>query len=181
MNYAQYMRKIAASQSKITGYQNGQDSSLQTHKVQARAQSVKTPAIVETTFSKPGGSVANILQTSQQTSSPTDQVCASGYRSVSDGRQTTDATASVLGAKVHCAVCSTDSPVPYATVIPCGVFINPPSNAPGQVKCCTKDMSVLYTNNTEQIQNQARQANIRTQYNLPSKLQGLRGPVITSK
>ncbi len=175
------MRKIAASQSKITGYQNGQDSSLQTHKVQARAQSVKTPAIVETTFSKPGGSVANILQTSQQTSSPTDQVCASGYRSVSDGRQTTDATASVLGAKVHCAVCSTDSPVPYATVIPCGVFINPPSNAPGQVKCCTKDMSVLYTNNTEQIQNQARQANIRTQYNLPSKLQGLRGPVITSK
>jgi hypothetical protein len=181
MNYAQYMRKIASNQRQLIGYQNGQDSSLQTHKVQARAQSVKTPSIVQTNFSKPGGTVGNILQTSQQTSSPTDQVCSSGYRSVTDGRDTTDATASVMGAKVHCAVCSTDSPVPYAVEIPCGIFIDPPSNAPGKTKCCLKDMGKLYTDPRELIEDQGRQSDLRKRYNLPSKLQGLRGPILTNR
>lgn len=184
MNYAQYMRKIKANQSTYIPFQNGQDSSLQTLRVQARAQSVKTPVAVETSFSQIGGTVANTTQLSQQTASPTDQVCTSGYRGVSNGLQTTDSTANVIGSAQHCAVCSdTPSGNPQGVTIPCGIFIDPPSNAPGTstAKCCVKDPGVKFTNTQEIVSTEGKQSVLRQSFNLPSKLQGLRGPIITGR
>ncbi len=181
MNYAQYMRKVAAGHTRIIGFQNGQDSSLQTHRVNARAQTVKTPVPVETSFSQIGGAKGNLLEQSQQNSSPTSAICSNGYKGVSDGRTTTNASMSVIGAAEHCAVCSDDRTNPQPVIIPCGLFITPPSSAPGQTKCCGKDMSVLYTDNAELKADQGRQSDIRKSYNLPSKLQGLRGPILTSR
>ncbi len=178
------MRKIAAQQPKYIGFQNGQDSSLYTHNLQARASSVKTPVAVETSFSRIGGTVANILRTSQQTASPTNAVCPTGYRGVSNGTATTDATASVIGAAANCAVCSdTSSGNPQGVTIPCGIFINPPSNAPGTstARCCENDPGIKFTNTAELIRQDGQQATLRQSFGLPSKLQGLRGPIITSK
>ena len=181
MNYAEYMRKVQNTKSQIIGFQNGQDASLVTLKAQARAQTVKTPVAVATSFSKIGGTVGNIMQTSQQTSSPTSETCATGYRGVAQGTSTTDATANVLGAKQRCAVCS-DAPssAPYSITIPCGIFIEPPKNAPGTVKCCQKDSGQVVNTATKQelVNDLGRQATLRKAYNLPAKLQGLRGPVV---
>ncbi len=188
MNYAQYMRKIAAGQSKIIGFTNGQDASMATYKAQARANTVKTPVAVETSFSQIGGTVGNILENSQQNSSPTSAVCSTGYRGVSNGLQTTDATANVLGAAAHCAVCSdASSAEPYAIVIPCdvsGAFIPPVYNAPGSTntdKWCATDPGIKFTNPRELIADQGRQSDLRQRFNLPNKLQGLRGPIVTSR
>lgn len=192
MNYATYMRKIAASQPKIIGFQNGQDSDLYTRKVQARAQTIKTPVAVETSFSQIGGTIANIMEPQQQNSAPTSGVC-SGYKGVTQGFQTTDATMNILGAAQHCAVCSdTPSSEPTAIVIPCATyvkdgvitsneFIPPPSNAPGVIQCCTKDPSILFQGNQELVTLQAQQYNLRKQFGLPNKLQGLRGAVIGAR
>ncbi len=181
MNYAQYMRKIAATRSKIIHSPSGDDASMVTLKAQARAQTVKTPVAVATSFSQIGGTVGNIMQTEQQNSSPTSSVCSSGYQGVAQGFQTVDQTASVLGAAVNCAVCSdASSAEPYAVEIPCGIFINPPSNAPGTstAKCCVKDPGVLFQGNQELVTTEGNEATLRQRFNLPRKLQGLRGPVV---
>jgi hypothetical protein len=181
MNYAEYMRKVQNTKSRTIGFQNGQDASLVTMKAQARAQTVKTPVAVTTSFSKIGGTVGNIMQNSQQTSSPTSETCATGYRGVAQGYATTDATGSVVGAAQYCAV-SSDAPssAPYSVTIPCGIFIDPPKNAPGTLKCCEDDGGVLVNSTTqaELIADVGRQATLRKAYNLPAKLQGLRGPVV---
>ena len=179
MNYAEYMRKIQSTQPTIIHSPSGQEASLVTYKQQARSQTVKTPIAVETNFSKIGGAKANILEATQQNSSPTSAVCASGYKGVSQGYATTDATANVLGAAQGCAVCADPpSSEPYAVVIPCKPFIAPPQPTPGKTICCKKDMSILFTDNSELVADQGRQQTLRQKYNLPSKLQGLRGPVV---
>jgi hypothetical protein len=179
MNYAEYMRKLQSGRSQIIHSPSGQDASLVTLKQQARAQTIKTPVAVETNFSQIGGAKGNILEATQQTCSPTSAVCSSGYKGVSQGFATTDATGNVLGAAQHCAVCSDPpSSEPYAVEIPCGIFIAPPQNAPGKTVCCSKDMSVLFTNNQELVADQGRQQTLRQHFNLPSKLQGLRGGVV---
>lgn len=210
MNQAVYLRKKLAQQSRIIGFQNGQDASMVTLKNQARAHQptsafTSTPSLgVPTQFSKIGGTVANVLEATQQTSSPTDQTCASGYSGVASGKGNIDNAANKVLSAQHCAVCS-DAPSsePYQITIPCGIFINPIAyNAPPQNVnngtatstidptiptpgtkpegvCCDGDPSQLYRNNNELIADQGRQLALRTQYNLPSKLQGLRGPVVT--
>ncbi len=196
MNYAQYMRKIAAGRTTTIGFQNGQDASLVTYKAQARANTVKTPVAVDTSFSQIGGTVGNILENSQQNSSPTSSVCASGYNGVSNSQLTTtyDGTNAVMGAKQGCAVCS-DAPSsePYNIVIPCGVWIDPPqtsgiyvdppnyTSGSSTAKCRVKDPGIIFTDNSELVADQGRQQTLRQQYNLPSKLQGLRGPVVTNR
>lgn len=203
MNQAVYLRKKMAQQSRIIGFQNGQDASQVTLKNQARAQTVNTAVAVATSFSKIGGTVANNMEATQQTSSPTDQTCASGYSGVTNAKTTVDTAATKVLSAQHCAVCS-DAPSsePYQITIPCGIFINPIAyNAPPQNVnngtatntidptlptpgtkpegvCCVGDPSQLYRNNSELIADQGRQLALRTQYNLPSKLQGLRGPII---
>ncbi len=196
MNYAMYMRKIAAGRTTTIGFQNGQDASLVTYKAQARANTVKTPVAVATSFSQVGGSVGNILEGNQQNSSPTSAVCATGYQGVSQSQLTTtyDGTNAVIGAAQHCAVCS-DAPSsePYNIVIPCGIFIDPPNTAgiyvdppnytsgSSTAKCCIKDPGILFTDNRELVADQGRQETLRKSFNLPSKLQGLRGPIVTNR
>jgi hypothetical protein len=151
-------------------------------KVQARATSVLGANAVATSGSKIGGSIGNIMDTNGVTNVPTG-VCASGYASVSGNGQTggyliRDATANrIIGAQ-GCAVCSdARSSAPYNIVLPCVTPLEDVKNAPGNT-CCTKDMSQLYRNNSELIADQGRQLSLRNSYNLPNKLQGLRGPVM---
>jgi hypothetical protein len=183
MNYAQYMRKVQAGQSRIVGYQNGQDASMVTMKAQARAATVKTPVSVATNFSKAGGSVGNTMEAEQQTAgaSLTETARRGGVVGVSGVGPTTVANngaASVIAAAQNATVYSESSnSTPYQIVIPCGVWIAPPQNAPGVTKCCQKDMSQLYRNNSELVVNQGKQLALRTGYGLPNKLQGLRGAV----
>ena len=174
------MRKIAATRPKIIHSPNGEDASMVTLRAQAKAQTVKTPIAIQTSFSQIGGSIGNILENSQQNSSPTSAVCASGYRGVSQGFQTIDQTGSVIGAAVHCAVCKDASTAePYTVTIPCGIFIDPPSNSPSTntSKCCVKDGSILFKGNNELVRTLGKEATLRNRFNLPQKLDGLRGPV----
>lgn len=174
MNYAEYLRKQTKNQQKIVGFQNGQDASQVTYKAAARAQQ-RTTGPVATSSSKIGGSVANILQASSS-ASPT---CSSGYSGVADGTTNADKTANVMGSAVHCAVCS-DAPSsePYMVIVPCVTTTPPVYNAPGITKCCKKDYSQLFRDNSELVSNEGKQLTLRNQYNLPNKLQGLRGPVV---
>jgi len=172
MNYAEYLRKQTKNQQKIVGFQNGQDASQVTYKAAARAQQ-RTTGPVATSYSKIGGSIANIVQSS---SSPT---CSSGYSGVADGTTNADKTAIVMGSAVHCAVCS-DAPSsePYMVIVPCVTTTPPVYNAPGVTKCCKKDYSQLFRDNSELVSNEGKQLTLRNQFNLPNKLQGLRGPVV---
>lgn len=197
MNSSQYIRKILKEQTKTIGFQNGQDASQVTLKRQALANTVHIPVPVATSFSRIGGTVANNMEASQQNSSPTSQTCATGYKGVSSGIATADTAANLIGAKQYCAV-SSDSPshTPYNIVLPCGTFTNPvayntddsatidpttttPGSKPAALKCCQKDMSQLYRDNSELIADQGRQLAIRRQYGGAPKLQGLRGPIIS--
>ena len=174
MNYAEYLRKQTRAQSKIIGFKNGQDASQVTYKVQAQAASSTNILPVQTSHSQIGGSIANIVQTTV----PSD--CT--YTGVADGRLNSDRTASVLMAKVRCAVCS-DAPssAPYNIVVPCVTPLEVVNNAPGITTCCKKDYSQLFRNNNELSRQQGLQSDLRLQYNLPNKLQGLRGPVILNR
>ena len=97
------------------------------------------------------------------------------------------------------AVCADPpSSEPYHLVLPCCPFIDPisynpdatavdpttatPGSKPQAVPCKTsKDMSILYTDNSELVANEARQFDIRKQYGLPNKLTGLRGPIVNRR
>jgi len=203
MNYGEYMRRQTKLQSRLIGFQNGQDASQVTLKAQALSASVERAVPVETSFSKPGGSIANILEKNQSTAYETN--CNSspsgGARGVANAIQNVD-TASPLIAAQHCAVCSdAKSSEPYSILIKlpltevfdangnslglqqlaCGTYTDYVYNKPSTVKCCSNDPSQLYRNNSELIANQGRQETLRKQYNLPSKLQGLRGPIVTNR
>jgi hypothetical protein len=213
MNYGAYMRKIQSKQTTTIGFQNGQDASLITLKRQARANTVThisplTP--VPTQFSKIGGTVANNMEATQQTASPTDQSCSSGYKGFASGLRTADMAANLIGAKQNCAVCS-DAPssAPYSIVLPCQPFLDPnsydpnpqdrnpsstnnnnwtnpptfptPGNAPGATVCCADDPSQLTRINpnldAQRVSVQGQQSALRTRFNLPPKLDSLRGAV----
>lgn len=171
MNYAEYLRRQTKSQSKIIGFKNGQDASAVTYKAQAMASSATNFTPVATTHSKIGGSVANIAVPS---------VTAEGtYAGVSSGLNNADRSASVIGAALKCAACS-DAPSsePYNIVVPCTTFLKPVQNEPGVTQCCKKDYSQLFRDNNENTRQQGLQLGLRNQFNLPNKLQGLRGPVV---
>ena len=183
MNSSDYLRRKLKNRTTTFGFQNGQDSSLQTMKVQARATNVLSANAVATSASKIGGSIGNIMEKNGVTNVPT-AACASGYASVSGNGQTggyliRDATANrIIGAQ-GCVVChDAPSSAPFNIVLPCVTSLEDVKNAPGNTVCCTKDMSQLFRDNKELIADQGRQLSLRTGYNLPNKLQGLRGPVM---
>jgi hypothetical protein len=195
MNYAEYLRRQAKNREKIVGFQNGQDASQVTYKAAARASGKVETVGAATSYSQIGGSIANVAQTTQSTNSPSGvAVCSSGYSGVANGLANADRSGSVLGAAVHCAVCS-DAPssAPYAVVVPCvdpistweSSSIDPdfPSgmNAPGVTRCCKKDYSQLFRDNAELTRQQGLQSDLRIKYGLPNKLQGLRGPVVLNR
>ena len=127
-----------------------------TLKSQAFANSVKTPVAVETSFSKIGGTIANVTEATQQNSSPTAQTCASGYVGVSQGFQTTDTAGSLIGNAQFCALSNAvnASATPYQVEIPCASNLplaNPYTSTVGATVCCQKDMGILFSNPAELI------------------------------
>jgi len=197
MNYGEYMKRRTKLRTTIIGYNNGQDASQVTLKNQALANSVKVPVPVVTSFSKIGGGAGNILQPSQQTCSPISGDVAGGYIGVANGTATTNASANLIGAAQHAALSNSVGVAPYNVVVPCqgvlstvtsvryngtflyNTYVN--NNAPGVTNCCQKDMSQLFRNNSELVANQGRQAALRTSFNLPKKLDSLRGPVVNGR
>ena len=178
------MRKVAANQQRIIPFQNGQDASMVTLKAQAKAISRIVPEPVPTQFSQIGGTIGNIMEQSQQNSSPTSQVCSSGYQGTAGGLFQTggfpvaDRSGGILLKAQGCAVCAdVPSSNPRAIVIPCCEFIDPVYNAPGQQSCCLKP-GIKYTDKESYWQEKAREADLRNEFNLPHKLQGLRGAVV---
>jgi len=173
MNYAEYLRKQSKGQSKIIGFKNGQDASAVTYKAQALASSSTNVTPIAVTHSKIGGSVANIAVPSVSTGT------RGTYSGVASGLNNADRSAALIGAALHCAACA-DAPssAPYNVVVPCVTFIEPVKNEPGITKCCVKDYSQLFRDNNEISRQQGLQLGLRTQFNLPNKLQGLRGPVV---
>ena len=186
MNSSDYLRRKLRGMTTTIASQSGQDSSLQTFKVQARATTSLQASVVALNHSKPAGSVANIMEHTGVTNVPTDNT-PKAYVSFSGNGQTGGyliadmATNHVMG-KAHCAVCS-DAPssMPYNIVLPCPGNLSTITNAPGVIKCCTDDMSQLFRDNKELVAEQGRQGAFRTKYNLPNKLHGLRGPVVNSR
>jgi hypothetical protein len=179
MNSSDHLRRKLKNRTTTIGFQNGQDSSLQTMKVQARATKAVGATAVATNASK----ISSYISPYGVTNVPTE-VCSSGYSSVSGNGQTggyliRDSTTNrIIGAQ-GCAVCS-DAPssAPYNIVLSCVEPLPDIKNAPGNTVCCGKDMGQLYRNNNELVADQARQLSLRRSYNLPSKLQGLRGPIV---
>ena len=171
MNYAEYLRKQSKSQSKIIGFKNGQDASAVTYKAQAIASSPTNFSTIATTHSKIGGSVANIAVPS---------VMVDGtYAGFSSGLNNADRSAALIGAAINCVACKdTPSSEPYNVVVPCTTFLEPIKNAPGVTQCCKKDYSQLFRDNNEITKQHGLQLGLRNQFNLPNKLQGLRGPVV---
>ncbi len=156
MNYSEYLRRKQNERSQTIGFQNGQDASQVTLKAQALANTISKPVAVETSFSKIGGTVANVMEATQQNSSPTASSCASGYIGVSQGFQTADTAANLLGAAQMCALSNAVniSATPYQIVLPCGSNLplaNPYTSTVGTTVCCAKDMGVLFTNPAELI------------------------------
>jgi hypothetical protein len=172
MNYAEYLRRQSKSQSKIIGFKNGQDASAVTYKAQAIASSSTNFKPIATTHSKIGGSIANIGMTNLSIPSVKGE-----YEGVIDGLPNADRSAGVIGAALRCAVCS-DAPSsePYNIVVPCIPFLEPVKNS--QPLKCVSDFSQLFRDNQENTRQQGLQLNLRNQYNLPNKLQGLRGPIV---
>lgn len=206
MNCGVYMRKLQARQQKIICSPSGLDASQVTMKNQAKAYKAPEPVTsgdlipgtVETSFSRIGGRVS-ITEATQQNVVPSSANCSGGYKGFVNGKHNADTAANLIGAKVHCVVCADPpSSEPYRVVIPCCPFIDPisynpdatavdpttttPGSKPQAVPCKTsKDMSILYTDNSELVANEARQLDIRKQYGLPNKLTGLRGPIVNRR
>jgi len=184
MNSSDYLRRKTKALSQTLGFQNAQDSSLQTMKVQARATKTTNPVPVAANHSQ----IDSSLRAFGVTNTPTDaRFNTAGYQTVvgksqSGGFLTNDMTANrIIGAQ-SCAVCSDPpSSAPFNIVLPCVTPLPDIKNAPGKTVCCTDDMSQLFRNNNELVAEQGKQAALRTAYNLPKKLQGLRGPVVNGR
>ncbi len=72
------------------------------------------------------------------------------------------------------------NPNPNVTVIPCTPLLSTIKNAPSS-QTCLLSPGIIYSDPSELIADQGRQADLRTRYNLPNKLQGLRGPVMNHR
>jgi hypothetical protein len=183
MNSSDYLRRKTKALSTTIGFQNSQDSSLQTMKTQARATKTTRVVAVAANHSK----IDSSLSAYGVTNTPTKGTNVAGYNTVAGNGQSggfliADTTANrIIGAQ-SCAVCS-DAPssAPYSITLPCVTPLPDIKNAPGKTVCCSNDMSQLFRNNSELIADQGRQASLRTAYNLPNKLQGLRGPVMNHR
>jgi hypothetical protein len=183
MNSSDYLRRKTKALSQTLGFQNAQDSSLQTMKVQARA--TKTTHVVAVAANQ--SQIDSTLSAHGVTNTPTKAANVAGYNTVAGNGQSggfliADTTANrIIGAQ-SCAVCADPpSSAPFNIVLPCVTPLPDIKNAPGKTVCCSDDMSQLFRDNSELSAQQGKQAALRTAYNLPNKLQGLRGPVVNHR
>ena len=162
MNYGEYMRKKEIASAKIIGYQMRQDASQVTLKNQALATTVTLSSLLSSNTSFTG--VPFTTETSD----------ANSCTRVSGGAGNVDASRNLIG-YAQMATISLNT-APAFTLIPCTPMLSTITNAPS-TKSCVADPGQIFRNPTELIANQARQASLRSQYNLPSKLDSLRGPI----
>jgi len=166
MNYGEYMRNKEKSLSKLIGMKNTQDASQVTLKNQALATTLTLTSFLSTNVGYTG------VPLTTQTSDP------NSCQRVSNGLKNADARQNLIGYAQMASI--SQNIEPRTTTLPCITILSTTKNAPSTKTCCSKDTSILYRDNTELIANQGRNADARTKYNLPSKLQGLRGPVMNS-
>ena len=183
MNSSDYLRRKTKALTRTLGFQNGQDSSLQTMKAQARATKTTHVVAVAANHSQ----IDSSLSAYGVTNTPTQAANTAGYQTVAGNTQSggfliADTTANrIIGAQ-SCAVCADPpSSAPFNMVLPCVTPLPDIKNAPGKTVCCVDDTSQLFRNTNELVAQQGKQAALRTAYNLPNKLQGLRGPVVNHR
>lgn len=166
MNYGEYMRKKGQSLSKVIGYQQTQDAS----QVTLRNQAIATTVTLTTFISTNAGFTGVPLTT--QTSDPNSCV------RVSNGLKNSDPRQNMIG-YAQMATLSLNT-TPSVTVLPCIPVLSTITNAPSS-RPCLLSPGIIYSDPSELIADQGRQADLRTKYNLPNKLQGLRGPVMNHR
>lgn len=171
MNYGEYMRRKEQSLSKVIGYQRGQDASQNTLKNQALATTLTLTSYISSHAGYTGNGFTGVPLTTR-TSDPNSCV------RVSNGLKNADARQNLIGFAQMATLSQNISP--NVTVLPCVTLLSTISNAPSTQPCLVSP-GIIFSDQSELIADQGRQASLRTQYNLPNKLQGLRGPVMHSR
>jgi hypothetical protein len=170
MNYGEYMRNKQKSLSKFIGMQNAQDASQVTLKNQALATTLTLTSFLSTNVGYTGVPFTGVPLTTQ-TSDP------NSCQKVLNGLKNADARQNLIG---YAQMTSLSQNIERrTTTLPCVMILSTITNAPS-TNICTSDTSQIFRDNTELIANEGRNADLRSKYNLPNKLQGLRGPVMNS-
>jgi hypothetical protein len=164
MNYGEYMRKKEQSLAKHIGYQTAQDASQITLKNQALATSITLTSFLSTNVGFTGVPL---------TTETSDISC----KRVSNGLKNADTRQNLIGYAQMATLSQNISP--RTTDIPCKLVLSTITNAPSTQ--CLLSPGIIYTDPSELIADQGRQADLRNRYNLPNKLQGLRGPVMNHR
>jgi len=167
MNYGEYMRRKEQSLSKVIGFQRGEDASQVTLKRQALATTFTTTSFLSSYTGFTGNGFVGVPLTTQ-TSDPNSCV------RVANGLKNADTRQNLLGYAQMATL--SQNQAPNVTVLPCKTQLSTVTNAPSTQPCLISP-GIIFSNPTELIADQGRQADLRTKYNLPSKLQSLRGPV----
>ena len=161
------MRRKEQSLSKVVGLQNAQDASQVTLKNQALATTFTTTSFLSSYTGITGNGFVGV-PLSVQTTDPNS--CGR----VSNGLKNADAQQNRIGYAQMATL--SQNQAPNVTVIPCKTQLSTITNAPSSQPCLVSP-GIIFSNPSELIADQGRQADLRTKYNLPSKLQSLRGPV----
>ena len=165
------MRRKEQSLSKVIGYQRGQDASQNTLKNQALATTLTLTSYISSHAGYTGNGFTGVPLTTR-TSDPNSCV------RVSNGLKNADARQNLIGFAQMATLSQNISP--NVTVLPCVTLLSTITNAPSTQPCLVSP-GIIFSDQSELIADQGRQASLRTQYNLPNKLQGLRGPVMHSR
>ena len=171
MNYGEYMRKKEQSLSKVIGYQRGQDASQITLKNQALATTFTLTSYISSYTGYTGNGFTGVPLTTR-TSDPNSCV------RVSNGLKNADTRQNLIGFSQMASLCQNMST--NVTVLPCVTVLSTIKNAPSTQPCLVSP-GIIFSNPSELIADEARQGSLRTRFNLPNKLQGLRGPVMHSR
>jgi hypothetical protein len=171
MNYGEYMRKKEQSLSKVIGFQQPQDASQVTLRNQAIATTLTVSSYISSHSGFTGVGFTGV-PFSTRTSDPDSCV------RVSNGLKNSDPRQNMIG-YAQMATLSLNT-TPNVTVLPCKTVLSTITNAPSSQPCLLSP-GIIFSDPSELIADQGRQADLRTKYNLPNKLQGLRGPVMNHR
>jgi hypothetical protein len=171
MNYGEYMRKKERSLTKVIGLQRGQDASQVTLKNQILNTTYTTTSFISTYTGYTGNGFVGVPLTIGTSD-------ANSCKRVSNGLKNADARQNLIGYAQMATV--SQNQTPNVTILPCMNELSTIKNAPSSQPCLLSP-GIIFSDPTELIADQGRQASLRTQYKLPNKLQGLRGPVVNNR
>ena len=210
MNYGEYMRKQEKNRQKIIVTNGGRDASDVTFKNQAIATSVTHTTYLDKLNAAQGGlPIAFVTETSPSRSDSfqnTDSSASingilsntnSGVLTIAGGRKNVDMTNTLIQSAQFGAYSNvygiTNGFFPVtSTIIPCALSnivtsqqstIGITPGTPQLLRTSGPGFAspgIIFSNPSELIANQGKQATIRTSYNLQSKLTSLRGTIINS-